>query len=380
MSKFKFTISVVGFLALVCLGLVGIGPASATGGGGGGNEQENCKDRYITIVDHEAYDETVVDQEAYDETVVDEEAYDETVVDKAAHWQRYSWNGKWLWGKHKTPPFPDEHWQANVEGDPHGIGQAGAYWRDSGHHGKGDWFYLEWVEAVTHVVHHEAVTHVVHHDAVTHVVHHPAETHTIPNPHYPCHKPPRCPKGGHGGPTEAPSITGYGGGGHHQSCWVEVPAPTVTPATCTEDGSIVYPEVEHVRFKTWPEFHGAGTYKVFAFPDKGYKIKGQSKWVLEVPAATPQNCPPPPVTDESSDQKASCEIGGVQTTSVTSTTQYVWDEEASQFVPVTSSTSSSNLTPYTHEQLIDFGCIDAPKPPKKHEKTPPVPTVINAGL
>lgn len=62
------------------------------------------------------------------------------------HFQRYSWTG----GPHEEndPPTevpPDPNWQANVAGDPHGIGQEGPYFRSHGNAGKGDWFYLKWV-------------------------------------------------------------------------------------------------------------------------------------------------------------------------------------------------------------------------------------------
>lgn len=75
-----------------------------------------------------------------------------------AHWQRYSWTG----GPHESddaPAFPSDDWQPNVQGDPHGIGEPGAYFRSHGNSGKGDWFYLEWVEA---------------------------EVEVVPNPNYPC--------------------------------------------------------------------------------------------------------------------------------------------------------------------------------------------------
>jgi len=59
-------------------------------------------------------------------------------------WQRYSWTG----GPHASddpPPFPSEDWQANVAGDPHGIGVEGPYFVSHGNSGNGDWFYLELV-------------------------------------------------------------------------------------------------------------------------------------------------------------------------------------------------------------------------------------------
>lgn len=138
-----------------------------------------------TVTDEAAYDETVTDKEAYDETVVDHEAYDETVVDEAATFQRYSWNGVNP-NDGNAPGFPDERWQANVKGDPNKVGHSGAYFIDRGNQGNGDWFYLEDVDAVTHVVHHDAVTHNVYHEAVTHVVHHEAVTHVVEHPAVTC--------------------------------------------------------------------------------------------------------------------------------------------------------------------------------------------------
>lgn len=80
------------------------------------------------------------------DTVIDVPAHDEVV--KEAHWQRYSWTG----GPHESddpPAFPSADWQPNVEGDPHGIGVAGPYFRSHGNSGNGDWFYLEQVPAET---------------------------------------------------------------------------------------------------------------------------------------------------------------------------------------------------------------------------------------
>ena len=79
-------------------------------------------------------------------TVVVTEAWTETIT--AAYWQRYSYNGPWH-SNTEAPPFPSDKWQANVAGDPHEIGVAGPYFRSHGNSGKGDWFYLEWVAAVT---------------------------------------------------------------------------------------------------------------------------------------------------------------------------------------------------------------------------------------
>jgi hypothetical protein len=108
---------------------------------------------------------TVVDVEAYDEQVLVEEAYDEVVFD---YWQRYSLVGG-SWPEGATPSFPNPgepfRWQANVKGDPHGVGVEGAYDVSNGSSGNSDWFYLE---AVEKVIHHEAVYETVHHEAVTH--------------------------------------------------------------------------------------------------------------------------------------------------------------------------------------------------------------------
>ena len=80
-----------------------------------------------------------------------EDGWEEEVFD---HWQRYSWTGGPQWqGSDEgfPPPFPDEGWQPNVEGDPHDRGVEGAYFMSHGNSGNGDWFYLE---AVTKIVVH----------------------------------------------------------------------------------------------------------------------------------------------------------------------------------------------------------------------------------
>lgn len=79
----------------------------------------------------------------FDERTVDGEVLEE------GYWQRYSWTG----GPHESddPPAavpPHDDWQANVKGDPHGVGTEGAYYRSHGNSGKGDWFYLDWVDEV----------------------------------------------------------------------------------------------------------------------------------------------------------------------------------------------------------------------------------------
>lgn len=73
------------------------------------------------------------------------------VVVTPAYIQRYSWTG----GPHQSdepPAFPSSDWQPNVKGDPHKIGQPGAYFRSHGNKGNGDWFYLEYVAAATEQV------------------------------------------------------------------------------------------------------------------------------------------------------------------------------------------------------------------------------------
>lgn len=111
---------IIGLLALILVavgvGAIISGPANATGG-------DDCEPS---------------------------DAWTETVFD---HWQRYSWTG----GPHESddpPPFPSDDWQPNVQGDPHGVGVEGAYFRSHGNSGNGDWFYLE---AVNTVIEHPAV-------------------------------------------------------------------------------------------------------------------------------------------------------------------------------------------------------------------------------
>lgn len=79
--------------------------------------------------------------------------HEEQVFD---YWQRYSFNGPWE-SNTTAPPFPDSRWQANVKGDPHGVGVEGAYFRSNGNSGNGDWFYLESVEKTVVVVDQELI-------------------------------------------------------------------------------------------------------------------------------------------------------------------------------------------------------------------------------
>src|SRR5690606_38324079 len=73
--------------------------------------------------------------------------YEDRVVTEAG-WQRYSYTGVWE-SNTEAPPFPSNDWQANVAGDPHGVGVAGPYFRSNGNSGNGDWLYLEAVAEVT---------------------------------------------------------------------------------------------------------------------------------------------------------------------------------------------------------------------------------------
>ncbi|NYE19254.1 LPXTG cell wall anchor domain-containing protein [Microbacterium immunditiarum] len=66
----------------------------------------------------------------------------ESTIEVFDHWQRYSWTGE-PQTEDQAPVWPDPGWQPNVEGDPHGVGVEGAYYRSHGDSGNGDWFYLE---------------------------------------------------------------------------------------------------------------------------------------------------------------------------------------------------------------------------------------------
>jgi hypothetical protein len=74
-------------------------------------------------------------------------------------WQRYSWVGGPRAGD-DPPAFPGGNWQANVAGDPQGIGVEGAYYVSHGGSGNGDWFYLESVDVTQYkfAFDHPAVT------------------------------------------------------------------------------------------------------------------------------------------------------------------------------------------------------------------------------
>jgi hypothetical protein len=111
-------------------------------------------------------DETCVPQEAWTETVEHPEIPAVTEEQRTG-WQRYSWNGPWE-SNTEAPPFPDERWQPNVHGDPHGVGVEGPYFRSNGNSGHGDWFYLEGIyETVVVTPAVPAWTEIIEHAAVT---------------------------------------------------------------------------------------------------------------------------------------------------------------------------------------------------------------------
>lgn len=129
MNKLKMGLAT---LALVGFATLGIAlPAQATG------NHDEC-------VPSEAYSEVVT----LGSPAVD--AVYETVVVTEAGRQRYSLNGSW--DQDVAPAFPGDNWQANVAGDPHEVGVAGAYFRNNGNSGNVDWFYLEAVAEVTEQV------------------------------------------------------------------------------------------------------------------------------------------------------------------------------------------------------------------------------------
>ena len=98
----------------------------------GANEPCVPKDAWTETIEHPA--ETHVEQK----WVVDVPA---STTEVFVGWQRYSYNGSW--DSNEAPPFPDAKWQPNVQGDPHGVGVAGPYFRSNGNSGNVDWFYLE---------------------------------------------------------------------------------------------------------------------------------------------------------------------------------------------------------------------------------------------
>lgn len=128
-SKHKsFVVAGATLLGLAFAVVGGVSTANATEGG---------------CVPSEAYSEVIPGSPAT-------EAVYETRVVSEAGWQRYSRTGSW---KHDyAPSFPEDRWQANVAGDPHGVGAEGAYFRSDENSGNVDWFYLEAIPAVTEQV------------------------------------------------------------------------------------------------------------------------------------------------------------------------------------------------------------------------------------
>lgn len=207
-------------LLLIVLGLLAVSmngtAASAT--------DEPCvpKDAWTEVIEHPEVSHLVT------VVVVDEEAYDEEVFD---HWQRYSWTGGPLDDAPTVvPPHPD--WQPNVEGDPHGIGSAGAYFVSHGNSGRGSWFYLE---EVTRTVHYPAVTH----EEQVKVVDKEAWTETIEHPAIVCPPPttPPTPTETPSTPTETPTVT------ETPSATTSTPVVTETPVVPAETSTTPVPTV-----------------------------------------------------------------------------------------------------------------------------------------
>src|SRR5450756_315020 len=143
-------------IAAVIVLFGGLTFASAASAGDDHSQGDECvpsaAHSETTYIEHPAVTHTET------RTVIDAPAWTETVTIEAAHWQRYSWTG----GPHTSddaPAFPSSDWQPNVQGDPHNIGVVGAYYRSNGNSGNGDWFYLDWVEAVIETIEHPAITH-----------------------------------------------------------------------------------------------------------------------------------------------------------------------------------------------------------------------------
>lgn len=155
--------------------------------------------------------------------IVQSATEDQEVFD---YWQRYSWTGGPWDDSQGEPPFPDERWQPNVKGDPHGVGIEGAYFRSHGSSGKGDWFYLE---AVTKVIPGQA--------EVSHVDYFwQKQVRTLPV---------NC-------PGEDTPVTPE--------------PPVITPGDCDDlDGSVVAPVTEGITY----EFTAQG---LKATPNEGYDL------------------------------------------------------------------------------------------------------------
>lgn len=129
---------IMGLLLVVCLMMMGmVGVAGATNS----IPEDKCEDWIETT---------------YEEILV-KDAWEETVVVEEGHWQRYSWNGGHREADNPpevTPPHDD--WQANVEGDPHNVGEPGLYHRPQGSSDNAGWFFLAWEDEVTDVIKHPA--------------------------------------------------------------------------------------------------------------------------------------------------------------------------------------------------------------------------------
>ncbi|WP_028048083.1 hypothetical protein [Cellulomonas sp. URHD0024] len=278
--RFTRFAAALGAVALVGAVVIAVaGPASAGGSHPSPSPSPTCSPSPGAA----AWDETIVDHVAYtdpdtvvpDTWVVDTAASEETLVDHEAHWQRYSWVGGPI-AEGVTPSWSgpaDPSWQANTAGDPNKIGHAGAY--DQGKPGHADWFYLEWVPAATHVVHHAEAGHWEHHpaipgqhhDAVTHVVHHPATP-----------------------PVTCPSP--------YEDTITVTPAVIVTPPTCDAEGSFTLSPESGVL---WSAVDGnePGSIVFTAAPAPGYAFPADVQTQFSVPnldqlAADDEECYAPP--------------------------------------------------------------------------------------
>lgn len=163
-------------------------------------------------------------------------------------------------------------------------------------------------------------------------------------------------------------------------CVGTIAAPTVVGSDCEVDGDIVLPEVEGIEWEVEegdttgeePEVAsrtvpGAGIYTVTASALEGYVITEgvQTVWVIDVPAADPQACPPN--GSETSDSSSECVDGDLVTTETTSTETPVFNEESGEWETVSAGTSSETVKQDAKK------CADEPKEPE-------VPTSVDAGL
>jgi|SRR6478752_891408 len=169
---------------------------------------------------------------------------DTTVFD---HWQRYSLKGAFHddFDQSTQPPSPSERpemWQANVQGDPHGHGSEGAYYRSNENSGNGDWFYLQAVTVT--VPGHAEVSHVDYQYDVLERTYTPAVAGatcpaTVPTtPSDDAGQPPVAADGSATDPAQAPAPVQLG----DEDRQVPTPQPAASPAAPT---TAVRPRVSH---------------------------------------------------------------------------------------------------------------------------------------